>query len=372
MTDERRRVAIVHEHFTQYGGSEWVVEQLCQIWPDAPVYTAVVNRAVLSPRLAGVRFRTTWLQGPFGRARSHLPMLPLMAAAMPTLRVVDADLVVLSHHTYAHRVRVPAGARTLSYVHTPARWMWEPERRREEENRGPVVGAALHSMAATQRSRDRRAARRIDRLLANSRHTAERASRWWGVDAEVLFPPVDTRFFTPDASARREEFYVLAGRLVNHKRPDVVVKAADAAGVRLLVAGDGRARPDLQRLAGPGTTFLGAVPRETLRDLYRRCRAVVFGGEEDFGIVAVEAQACGAPVIGPAVGGLLEGAVDGLTGTFYRPLGDFEVLAGLLRTFDPSRFDPAAMRRHAEGFSAEGFRRGMTTAASELLGAPGG
>jgi glycosyltransferase involved in cell wall biosynthesis len=372
MTAGLPRVAIVHEHFTQHGGSEWVVEQLRRIWSDAPVYTALVDASTLTVGMAGARFETSWLQGRLGGSPSRLALLPLASLAMPAMRVRDADLVVVSHHTYAQRVRVPAGAKVLSYVHTPARWMWEPERRRDEERSGLLVSAAMTALAATQRRPDRRAARRVDRLVANSLHTADRIRRWWGVEADVVHPPVDTEFFAPDAGVAREDFYLLAGRLVHHKRPDVVVRAARSAGVRLVVAGEGRARPELEAAAGPGVEFRGAVTREELRHLYRRCRAAVFGGEEEFGIVAVEAQACGTPVIGPALGGIAEGALDGVTGVLYPFLGDVAALAGLLRGFDPARFDPVAIRRHAEGFSAASFRRRVSELASELVGGVAG
>lgn len=371
MTAGFPRVAIVHEHFTQHGGSESVVEQLRRIWPDAPVYTGLVDHSTLTPHMADAHFETSWLQGRLGTPPSRLALLPLAALAMPAMRVRGADLVVVSHHSYAQRVRVPAGARVLSYVHTPARWMWEPGRRRDEERSGLLVSAAMTALAATQRSADRQAARRVDRLVANSRHTADRIRRWWAIEAEVVHPPVDTDFFAPDAGVARQDFFLLAGRLVHHKRPDVVVEAARSAGVRLVVAGEGRARSELEAAAGPGVEFRGAVTREELRHLYQSCRAVVFGGEEEFGIVAVEAQACGTPVIGPALGGIAEGAVDGVTATLYPRLGEPAVLAGILRRFDAARFDPVAIRRHAEGFSAPTFRRRMSELAGELLGEAG-
>ena len=366
------RVAIVHERFTELGGSERVVEQLHRLWPDAVIHAAIVDRSSLPPGLARANLSPSALQHLFhGRGGRYSHLLPLLPLAMAKLDVGDVDLVVTSHHAFANRVRPPAGVPVVSYTHTPARWLWDPAMRAGEVG-GKLGGAVLATFAATQRPSDRRAAQRLTGIVVNSEHVAARVRTWWGRDAVVVHPPVDTAWYRPDPAVAREDFFLFAGRLVPYKRPEVAVAAARRAGVRLVVAGAGRSAPAIERIAGPGTEFLGKVSDELLRDLYRRCRALVFPGEEDFGIVPVEAQACGAPVLALRAGGVLDSVVDGVTGTLYRASRQthVEVLAEELRRFDPSRFDPAKIRRHAGAFSQEAFRRRFAAVVDRVLGAP--
>jgi glycosyltransferase involved in cell wall biosynthesis len=235
---------------------------------------------------------------------------------MKRIDVGDVDLVITSHHAFSNRVRVPDGVPVVSYTYTPARWLWEPAMLANEIG-GRAGRTALRAFARTQRGPDLRAAQRMTQVIAISTHVADRIARWWGRTAEVVHPPVDDVFYTPDPKTPREDFFLLAGRLVPYKQPEVAVAAAVRAGVRLVVAGDGRSRAAVEAAAGPRTEILGSVDDDTLRDLYRRCQALVFPGEEDFGIVPIEAQACGTPVIARRVGGVLDTIVDGRTGVLY-------------------------------------------------------
>jgi glycosyltransferase involved in cell wall biosynthesis len=366
------RVAIVHERFSEMGGSERVVEQLHAIWPAAPIHAAVVDERVLPPGLAGADLRPTPLQRPYRGGPGYEYLLPLLPLAIARLPLDDAELVVTSHHAFANRVRPPRGVPVVSYTHTPSRWIWDRAFRRGE--RGGRAGRfLLGAFAATQRRPDRAAAERLRGIVVNSRFVAERVRRWWGRSAEVVHPPVDVTFFTPDPGVQRDDFFLLAGRLVPYKRPLVAVAAAREAGVRLVVAGEGRLRPAVEAMAGPGIEVLGAIDDDSLRDLYRRCRALVFPGEEDFGIVPVEAQACGAPVLACASGGVLDSVVDGVTGSLYLGSGgdgEVDALADALRRFDTSRFEPRAARRHAVSFTPERFRARFVAAVERLLGKP--
>ncbi|HYF47058.1 MAG TPA: glycosyltransferase, partial [Acidimicrobiales bacterium] len=363
-----RRVALVHERFTEIGGSERVVEQFHRIWPDAPVYASVAQPEGLPEGLVDADVRPSALQRLHSPNRSYAALLPFLPMAMARLDLADADLVVVSHHAFANRVRPPDGTPVISYTHTPARWIWEPELRANEIG-GPIGRAGLGFFARTQRRADRAAAGRLTGLVVNSTHVAERVRRYWERDAVVVPPPVDTEFYVPDRDGRpREDFFLLAGRLVPYKQPEIAVAAAERAGVRLVVAGDGRARPAVEAAAGPHTELLGRVDDDTLRDLYRRCRALVFPGEEDFGIVPVEAQACGAPVIARRIGGVLDSVVDGTTGVLYE--GDPEdvgALAAALTDFDAARFDPDGIRAHADGFSRAAFRERFAAEVDALL-----
>lgn len=305
-----------------------------------------------------------------GTGYAHLlPVLP-WSTSHHDLR--SFDLVLTSHSAFANRVRPPAGVPVVSYVHTPARWIWQPEMRAYEAGRGGAV--MLAAFAATQRRPDRSAAARLAAIAANSAHVAERVRRWWHRPATVIPPPVDVERHRPPPPGQREDFFLLAGRLVPYKRPDLAVAAARRAGVRLVVAGDGRSRAGIERLAGPGIELLGRVDDATLTSLYQRCRALVFPGEEDFGMVPVEAQAAGAPVIAYGVGGVLDSVIHGVTGVLYQvgAPGDDEhhvrALAAALEAFEPDRFDGAAISQHAQQFSPAAFRRRFAALVASTTG----
>lgn len=359
------RVAVVHERFTEYAGSERVVEQLVAIWPDADVFVPVADDDAVPPGVDSRRVRVSGLQRLYPGGGRYAHLLPLLPLAMRRFPLDRYDLVVTSHHAFANRVR-SSGARVLSYTHSPARWLWEPSMRAGEA--GVVGSLGLAAFAATQRSADRAAGQRADAVLANSSAVADRVRRWWRRDAQVVHPPVDVDFYRPDGRPR-EDFFLVAGRLVPYKRPQVAAVAAAAAGVRLVVAGDGRARGLVQEAAGADVTLLGRVSDEELRDLYRSCRALIMPGEEDFGIVPVEAQACGAPVVALGVGGALDTVREGLTGHLYAEDAEEPArpLAEVLRGFDPTAFDATVIRDHAENFSPSRFREQVSAAAHALL-----
>ena len=368
-------ISIVHEKFTVYAGSERVVEQLHLLWPDAPIFTTVCDPATLGPILRDADVRTSALQKLYRGGDHYAHLLPLLPLAMRNLDLTGYDLVVTSHHAFANRVRPKAGVPVVAYVHTPARWMWEPGARSQEIG-GTVGRAMLGAFAATQRPPDRRAAARLTAAVANSHSVADRIRRWWTRDATVVAPPVNTDFFTPDTSGSgaRGDYFLVAGRLVPYKRAELAVAAATRAGVKLVVAGDGRARGAVEAAAGPTVELRGAVDDEELRALYRGCRALIFPGEEDFGIVPVEAQACGAPVIAQAIGGVLDTVVPHETGVLYRATTDtdhVETLAGVLRDFADDAFDPSTIRAHAEQFAPARFREGFAAVVADVEAAAG-
>ena len=362
------RVAVVHERFTEPGGSERVVEQFHALWPDATVHAALVDRAALPPGLAGADVRPSLLQPLYRGGRRYAHLLPLLPAAMARLDVSDADVVIASHHAFANRVRPRPDALFVSYTHTPARWMWEPGFLSDEA--GPAGRLGLRAFARTQRRADVAAAARADLIVANSRHVADRIRRWWGRDATVVAPPVDIGRCTPDPHVEREDFFLYAGRLVPYKRPHVAAAAARRCGTRLVVVGEGRMRAAVEAAGGSRVEMLGHVDDATLVDLYRRCRALVLPGEEDFGIIPVEAQACGAPVLARAIGGVRDSVVPGLTGTLYPSASsadEVDALARAIRAFDGASFDSGAIRAHAEKFSPEAFRARFAAAIQPVM-----
>jgi glycosyltransferase involved in cell wall biosynthesis len=362
-------VLVVHERVTDLAGSEKVVEQLLVAFPGARLFAPVVDPTVDLAVPSGTDVDHSWLQKLYPGGGTYAHLLPLLPLAMRRAPVRDARVVITSHHAFANRVRVPEDVAVVSYTHTTPRWMWDAAFRQGELG-GRLGAALLGAFSATQRRGDRSAGRRASVVVVNSTTVAERVRRYWGRDDSiVVHPPVDVDFYHPDAGVEREDFFLLAGRLVPYKRPEVAVEAARRAGVRLVVAGDGRMKEQLEASAGDSVTFLGRVGDDELRELFRRCRALLFPGVEDFGIVPVEAQACGAPVLAIDDGGARDSVVDGTTGWLVPDDGRLaEGFASRLATWD-DRFDSAAIRRHAERFSAERFRGQMQAIVAPLSSA---
>ncbi|WP_280409947.1 glycosyltransferase [Nocardia brasiliensis] len=364
------RVAVVHERFTEFGGSEAVVGELAETWERTEVFAPIVDPAGVRAPLTSVH--DTWLSRAYavtGR-RSHAPLLPFAPRALRRLPLAHRfDAVVISHHAFATQAAFAADVPVLAYVHSPARWAWDKDFRAQEAG-GPAGRLALSALGRLARRAELRAAPRLSRIVANSRAVAARVHNWWGLPATVVYPPVRIDSFTPDTAVAREDFFLFAGRLVPYKRPDLAIRAAQRAGRKLVVLGDGRFRAQLESLAGPETTFLGATSHDVLVDTYRRCRALLMPGVEDFGIVPVEAMACGAPVLAVDRGGALDTVRPGVTGEHVAHGADETVvdnLAAAMRGCTPADYRTEAIRAHAETFSPTAFRAGMADAVTELL-----
>lgn len=364
------RVALVHERFTEVAGSERVVEQLSVQWPKARVHAPIARPEGIPSGLQTAP-ETTWLNQLYRLSgkRSYAPLMPLMPNAFRRMDIGDAAAVIISHHAFATQAVFATSAATIAYVHSPARWAWDASLR-EGEGGGRVGTAALTLLASTARRAELAAAPLLHQLVANSTTVAQRIRQWWGRDAVVVHPPVDTDAFTPDPGTPREDFFLVAGRLVPYKRPDLAVLAANAAGVPLVVVGGGRSLDYCRSIAGPTVVFLGHVTHAQLLELLRRTRALLMPGVEDFGIVPVEAMACGTPVIALGRGGALDSVVPHVTGQFVSGVHDEAIVAGFvtsIRAFDGSTYDGAAIRRHAELFSRSIFRRKMQEVVDGVL-----
>ncbi|WP_369255717.1 glycosyltransferase [Geodermatophilus amargosae] len=365
------RIALVHERFTEVAGSEHVVEQLSAQWPAATVHVPFTRPSGVPSGIGPLRTtRLDQLYRLIGR-RTYAPLTPLIPGAFRRMGLDGADVVVISHHAFATQAALATSAPTVAYVHTPARWAWDTSMRSGEAG-GRLGACALRALAATTRRGELAAVPRLTAIVANSTAVADRVRRWWWRESVVVHPPVDTEAFTPDPDVPREDFFLLAGRLVPYKRPEVAIAAANRAGVPLVVVGDGRSAEQCRRLAGPTVRFAGRVPHDTLLDLQRRARALLMPGVEDFGIVPVEAMACGTPVIALGAGGVLDSVLPGVTGQLVpasasdeRVVGDF---AAALAGFDGEDYDPVRIRRHAETFSRSTFRRRMQDVVDGVLG----
>ncbi|WP_433664875.1 glycosyltransferase [Nocardia sp. CA-128927] len=364
------RIAIVHERFTEFGGSEAVVGELAETWSGAQVFAPIVDPAGVRPPLTTVH--DTWLSRAYAASgrRSHAPLLPFVPRALRRLPLGHRfDAVVVSHHAFATQAAFATDAPVIAYVHSPARWAWDKDFRAQEAG-GRAGQLALAALGRLARHGELRAAPRLSHVVANSRAVAARVNDWWGLPATVTYPPVQIDRFTPEPTIPRDDFFLFAGRLVPYKRPDLAILAAQRAGCRLVILGDGRFRAHLETLAGPETTFLGATSHDVLLDTYRRCRALLMPGVEDFGIVPVEAMACGTAVLAVDQGGALDTVDPGRTGE-HVPHGSDEAvvdhLAKAMRDFDPAAYDATTIRTHAETFSSAAFRTQMATTVSQFL-----
>ncbi len=355
-------VSLVHERLTELGGSEKVVDALAGSFELASLFVPIADRGGMGLALDQVSTTTSPIQRLYRHDGRYAHLLPLLPLSFRSFDPGSSDAVIVSHHAFANRVANQVQDRpVISYVHSPARWMWD-RRFARAETPSQAAYAALSSFSSTQRRLDRKAAQRVTTLVANSTEVADRIARWWHCDAEVVPPPVDTSFFSPDPSVARSDTFLYAGRLVGYKRPDIAIEAARLAGVKLIVAGEGREMERCRALAGPETTFVGACDDATLRTLYRETQALVFPGLEDFGMIPVEAQATGAPVLGLGQGGIRDTVIDGTTGEWVgseigmdqRP-DLIQAFADAMMRFEPRAYESDKIVDHASQFATSEF-----------------
>lgn len=358
------KVAVVHEWLTTYAGSERVLEQILKIWPEADLFS-VVDFFPEAQRhaLQGKHATTTFIQRLPRARKSFRAYLPLMPLAVEQLDLSGYDLVISSSHAVAKGVITGPGQVHVSYVHSPIRYAWDLQHQYLTESnltRGVkswLARAILHYM----RIWDQRTAHGVDLFVANSAYVARRIRKVYGRDAAVVYPPVDIEHFS--LCEQREDFFLTASRLVPYKKVSLIVEAfAAMPDKQLVVIGDG---PDLERIrdmATPNVRVLGYQPTEVLVAHMQRARAFVFAAEEDFGIVAVEAQACGTPVIALGQGGARESVIDSRdrdlrTGVFFPRQTVEDIVRAVCRFEDTGPFQSAPCRRNALQFSPERFRR---------------
>jgi glycosyltransferase involved in cell wall biosynthesis len=356
------KVALVHDWLTGMRGGEKVLLELMRLLPGADLYTLLWNRGSVAPEIEARVRGTTFLQNLPRAASAYRYYLPLFPAAIRSLDLRGYDVILSSSHAVAKSVRVPEGAVHVSYVHTPMRYLWDTGADYFRFGRGRWwKRAALALVAPALRSFDRRTAAGVDFFIANSANVRERIRRVYGAEAQVIPPPVDTDFFTPSpasSSDQAEAYYLVVSSLEPYKRVDLAVEAFSGGKRRLLVAGSGTLEAELRARARPPVEFLGAVSGERLRNLYQHCRALIFPAREDFGIVAVEAQACGRPVVCYGQGGATESVLDGRTGVHFHEQSATALLEGVAR-LERSEWDAGAIRRHSLEFSQPQFHERM-------------
>jgi glycosyltransferase involved in cell wall biosynthesis len=353
--------ALVHDYLLVMRGAERTFAAMADCWPNARIATLLYDERGTAGRFRDRRVTTSRLQRARIRQRGFRGLLPLFPSAAERLPVAGADLVVSSSSAFAHGVRTPPETLHVCYCHSPFRYAWHDYRSALSEVRAPLR-PGLAMLLAHVRRWDCDAARRTTAYIANSHITRERIGSFWGRDAAVVHPPVDVGRFR---LGEPEDFFLYVGELIAHKGAELALRAAQLARQPIVVVGDGPDRPRLQAQYEGQATFVGRVPDEQLERLYARALAVVVPSIEEFGIVAVEAQAAGRPVIGFDAGGTLETVVDGETGVLVPP-DDVRSMAEAMRQVSFDRYRPEACRRSAERFSTDVFKRRIVAEVARL------
>lgn len=367
LRDRFPRVAVVHDWLTIPGGSEQVVMELLEMFPQAELFTSVYDPKPWPARITERPVHASFLNRIPGATGHYRRLLPLMSAAYRSFDLSRFDLVLSSSHASAKNVRTLAQTLHVCYCHTPMRYAWEKEFLAEEQV-GPLVHLGLPALMWHLRRTDMKGASGPDALVANSCHVARRIKRYWGRESVVVNPPVDVDAML-DVVCESQGFYLCFGRIVPYKRVDLAVDACRWLGRKLKVAGVGRATEAVREHAADAAqvSFLGRVSDEERRRLFGQARALIFPGEEDFGIVPVEAQAAGVPVIAYRVGGASETVIDGQTGVLFDEQTSESLVAAIQR-FEAASFNPAAARENARRFGRERFREQMAEVIARAAG----
>jgi glycosyltransferase involved in cell wall biosynthesis len=355
------QAVVAHEWLVDYAGSERVAEAILDAFPDARLLTTVVDRDSVPPRLAAAE--PSLLQHLPRANRHHGWLLPLMPAAWRFRRPIsDADVVISSSHACAKGVHVAQGIPHVCYCHTPMRYAWffDAEAARFPRAARPLARVLMRAF----RRWDRRSAKHVTAFVANSSAVADRIGRFYGRRARVIFPPVDTEFFTP--GEERGDFFLFVGRLVAYKRPELVIEAFRELDHPLVVVGRGPLGAQLRRDAPPNVTFVELAGDEQLRSLYRRALAVICPAEEDFGIAMAEAQACGTAVIAVDSGGARDIVEPGKTGWLLSS-PDVAALRLAVQVAAGSPLAPADIRASATRFARDRFVDELQAFVSDVL-----
>ena len=364
------RVALIHYWLVNMRGGEKVLESLCRLFPEADIYTHVCDPAILSPTLRRHTIKTTFIQKLPCSLRAYQKYLPLMPLALEQIDLRGYDLVISSESGPAKGVLTHTDTPHICYCHSPMRYLWDFYQDYLEEA-GAFTRLLMRPIFHRLRMWDVLSANRVDHFAANSHTVARRIARHYRREAEVIHPPVDVDQFAPrgDAYPAPGDYYLCLGQLTGYKRVDIAVQAFTRMHKKLVVIGQGPEEARLKAMAGPSVTFLGRLDGPAMIQHLQQCKALIFPGEEDFGMVPVEAMAAGRPVIAYAKGGAMETVVDGKTGLFFaaqtpdslqEAVGRFEAA--------PESFDPATLTAHARQFSEDVFATSFMALVHKAMG----
>jgi glycosyltransferase involved in cell wall biosynthesis len=348
------RVAVVHDYFTQHGGAENVAGELYNLVPQADMFATVALDRYVPACIPKEKLQTSWMQNLPMIADLYRLYFPLYPLGIQSLDLSQYDLVISSSSGYGKGVRTRSDALHVCYCHTPMRWVWRyhdyVSREKLAVSKKLLLPVALKGLKAW----DIDAARQPDQYVANSRVVAQRIRDCYGREAVVIPPPIDARRFV--LQPRQEDYYLVLARLVSYKRIDLAISACNKLGKRLVVIGGGPESDKLRALAGPTVTVLGHVSDAEATRYASECRALLFPGEEDFGMAPLELAAAGRPTIAYRAGGALETIVEGTTGIFFDKQ-DVSSIAEAILDFEKMSWDPHVLRAHALRFDVSQFRR---------------
>jgi glycosyltransferase involved in cell wall biosynthesis len=353
------RIAFIHDWLNGMRGGERCLDALGEIYPEAHLYTLFHERGQLSPTIEQKPITTSFIQKlpfVFKKYRHYLPLFPV---AIEQFDLREYDVVVSLSHCVANGVITRPQTCHIGYTFTPMRYAWDLYF--DYFGRGRLRGLSrifIPIFMNYLRMWDVAASARVDYFVAISNHIRQRIEKHYRRSADVIYPPVDTEFYTPDSQTPREDFLLVAGAFAPYKRVDLAIEICNRLQRPLTIVGKGQEAERLKKLAGPTIEIVDAPTNEILRDYYRRCQALLYPGEEDFGIMPIEAQACGTPVIAYARGGALETTIQDVTAIWFNAQTP-EALMSAVQRFDTHSFDPAAIRKHACRFNRQRFQNEM-------------
>lgn len=346
------RVAIVHDLLNQMGGADRMLPIFHDMFPSAPIYTSIWDPKVTDARFRTMDIRTSFMQRLPFIMRHHQPYLPLYPFAFERLDLREYDVVISSSWAFAKGIVTRPEALHICYCYTPMRWAWRYEDYIARERVGFAGRLLLPPFITWLRAWDYTTAARVDYFVSISHAVSARIAKYYRRESTMIMPPVDTSRF--QIASARDDYFLVVSRLIPYKRIDLAVEAFTRLGLPLRIIGSGRYEKKLRRLAGKNITFMGQLSDAEVRDHMARCRALIFPGEEDFGLTPVEAQASGRPVIAYGAGGALSTVIDGETGIFFYEQ-TVESLMAAVESFRDEQFDPQRIRRHAEEFDTQRF-----------------
>ncbi|MDY0041856.1 MAG: glycosyltransferase [Desulforhabdus sp.] len=362
------KVALLHYWLVKMRGGEKVLKEICTLFPAAPIFTHAYDPEGVDPVFHAHRVQCSFL-GRMPLAKTcYTHYLPLMPLATRLLDVKGYDLIISSESGPIKGIQKSSSTVHICYCHTPMRYIWDMY---DDyfEHAGFAERMFMNTLKGYLRRTDLMSAESVDHFVANSEFVAERIQRIYGRSSTVIYPPVDIELFENTTCREKEDYYLLAGHLTHYKRPDIAVKAFNRNGKKLVVVGIGEEWGRLRKIAGRNISFVGSVDDEELRRLYTGAKALIFPGIEDFGIVPVEAQACGTPVIAYKKGGALETVLADKTGLFF-PEQTAESLCGAIEEFESKEgiFECYLLREHARRFSSHCFRERFAAFVREKMG----
>jgi glycosyltransferase involved in cell wall biosynthesis len=350
------KLALVHDYLNQYGGAERVLEAFHAMFPQAPVYTSIYAPKLMPAHFRTWNVRTSFMMALPNVAKWHQLYMPLYPTAFESFDLSSYSVVLSSSSAFAKGVITEPEALHICYCHSPMRFAWNYHDYVAGESVPRRAHVLLSLVLNYVRLWDEVSSARVDAFIANSQVVARRIKKRYGRTSTVINPPVDTAQYAPEEGGAHGDYFLIVSRLIPYKRIDLAIDAFNRLGMPLKVVGRGRQAGELQLRAKSNIEFLGGASETELKKLYANCKGFIFPGQEDFGIAPLEAQASGRPVIAYGAGGALETVLPGVTGEFFREQTP-EALSEVISRFDSEAYNPAEIRRHAEKFDTEVFKR---------------